>query len=65
MQDLLILGQIPFTNIYLNFWAWLALVATLAPLCTWLYLNRRKMPAWALAVYVAWLIRHYKLNFQV
>lgn len=61
MQDLLILGQVPFTNVYINFWGWLGLVL-LALVIGWLIHSRKRLLAWALAVYVAWLMRRYKLG---
>lgn len=65
MQDLLFLGQIPFTNYYINFWGWLAFMVITAPLVIFIFRNRRKFSAWLLAVYVAWLIRRYKQDFQI
>lgn len=61
MQDLLFLGQVPFTNFYINFWAWLAMVITGAPLAVYAYRRRRGLRAWLLAAYVAWLIRRHQL----
>lgn len=60
MQDLLFLGQIPFTNLYISFWAWLGFVVVATPL-TWAYHNRRSLESWLLAAYVAWLIRRHHL----
>lgn len=64
MQNLLVLGQVPFTNIYINFWGWLMIVIIGAPLIV-LYHRRDGIPAWLLSIYVAWLIRHHKLGYQI
>lgn len=67
MTNLLFLGQIPFTNIYIGFWVWLELVIA-APLAIYLiHRHRWELPAWLLAVYVAWMIHRSKLtqaNYQ-
>lgn len=60
MQNLIFLGQIPFTDIYINFWEWLGFVIIMAPLAVWLYHQRRRVIASLLAAYAAWLIRRHK-----
>ncbi len=65
MQNLLVLGQVPFTNLYISFWVWLGLVFVALPLAVIIYRRRYQLPAWLLAIYVSWLIRRHKLGYQV
>lgn len=62
MQNLLFLGQIPFTNLYFGFWDWLGFIAIATLSAAIIYRRRYELPAWLLAIYVAWLIRHYRLE---